>query len=32
MPKRLGKFELPNKLTKVEEGATPTYEIGRAHV
>lgn len=25
MPKRLGKFELPNKLTKVEEGATPTY-------
>ncbi len=25
MPKRLGKFELPNKLTKVEEGATTTY-------
>jgi DNA-directed RNA polymerase subunit alpha len=25
MPKRLGKFELPNKLTKVEEGSTPTY-------
>ena len=25
MPKRLGKFELPNKLTKVEEGATDTY-------
>ena len=25
MPKRLGKFELPNKLVKVEEGATPTY-------
>src|SRR3954452_20751579 len=25
MPKRLGKFELPNKLTKVEEGATSTY-------
>src|SRR5271155_4535092 len=25
MSKRLGKFELPNKLTKVEEGATPTY-------
>ncbi|MBI5382342.1 MAG: DNA-directed RNA polymerase subunit alpha [Opitutae bacterium] len=25
MPKRLGKFELPNKLTKIEEGATPTY-------
>jgi DNA-directed RNA polymerase subunit alpha len=25
MPKRLGKFELPSKLTKVEEGATPTY-------
>jgi len=25
MPNRLGKFELPNKLTKVEEGATPTY-------
>jgi DNA-directed RNA polymerase subunit alpha len=25
MPKRLGKFELPNKLTKVEDGATPTY-------
>ena len=25
MPKRLGKFELPSKLTKVEEGSTPTY-------
>src|SRR5882757_8613422 len=25
MPKRLGKFELPSKLTKVEDGATPTY-------
>jgi DNA-directed RNA polymerase subunit alpha len=25
MPKRLGKFELPSKLTKVEEGATSTY-------
>ncbi len=25
MSKRLGKFEIPNKLTKVEEGATPTY-------
>ncbi|MCF7687861.1 MAG: DNA-directed RNA polymerase subunit alpha [Cephaloticoccus sp.] len=25
MPKRLGKFELPNKLTKVEEGSTETY-------
>jgi len=25
MPKRLGKFELPSKLIKVEEGATPTY-------
>mgnify|MGYP002632797079 CR=1 FL=1 len=25
MPKRLGKFELPNKLTKVEESATETY-------
>jgi DNA-directed RNA polymerase subunit alpha len=25
MPKRLGKFELPNKLTKVEEGSTATY-------
>ncbi len=25
MPKRLGKFELPSKLTKVEAGATPTY-------
>jgi DNA-directed RNA polymerase subunit alpha len=39
MPKRLGKFELPNKLTKVEEGATPTYskfiaepfEVGYGH-
>jgi DNA-directed RNA polymerase subunit alpha len=25
MPKRLGKFELPSKLTKVEEGSTTTY-------
>ncbi len=25
MPQRLGKFELPNKLTKVEEGSTATY-------
>jgi DNA-directed RNA polymerase subunit alpha len=25
MPTRLGKFELPNKLTKVEEGSTDTY-------
>ncbi|MCC5789878.1 MAG: DNA-directed RNA polymerase subunit alpha [Opitutales bacterium] len=25
MPKRLGKFELPNRLTKVEETASPTY-------
>ncbi|RRJ96091.1 DNA-directed RNA polymerase subunit alpha [Opitutaceae bacterium TAV4] len=25
MPKRLGKFELPNKLTKVEEGSSDTY-------
>jgi len=25
MPKRLGKFELPSRLIKVEEGATPTY-------
>jgi len=25
MPKRRGKFELPNKLTKVEEGSSPTY-------
>ncbi len=25
MTKRLGKFELPNKLTKVEEGSSPTY-------
>lgn len=25
MPKRLGKFELPNKLTKIEEGSTDTY-------
>ena len=25
MPKRLGKFELPSKLTKVEEGSTSTY-------
>src|SRR2546430_14854923 len=25
MQKRLGKFQMPSKLTKVEEGATPTY-------
>ena len=25
MPKRLGKFEIPSKLTKIEEGATTTY-------
>ena len=25
MPKRLGKFELPSKLTKIEEGSSPTY-------
>jgi DNA-directed RNA polymerase subunit alpha len=25
MPKRLGKFEIPSKLTKVEEGSTSTY-------
>ncbi|MDP1581269.1 MAG: DNA-directed RNA polymerase subunit alpha [Candidatus Didemnitutus sp.] len=25
MPKRLGKFEVPSKLTKVEEGSTSTY-------
>ncbi len=25
MPKRLGKFEIPSKLTKIEEGATSTY-------
>src|SRR5271156_3854834 len=25
MPKRLGKFELPSKLTKVEEGSSSTY-------
>ena len=25
MPKRLGKFEIPSKLTKIEEGATDTY-------
>ena len=25
MPKRLGKFEIPSKLTKVEEGSTATY-------
>src|SRR6195952_3679187 len=25
MPKRFGKFELPSKLTKVEEGSSPTY-------
>ena len=28
MPKRLGKFELPNKLTKVEEGATAADKLG----
>ena len=25
MPKRIGKFELPNRLVKIEEGATDTY-------
>jgi len=25
MPKRLGKFEIPSKLTKIEEGSTSTY-------
>ena len=25
MPKRLGKFEIPSKLTKIEEGSTNTY-------
>ena len=25
MPKRLGKFELPNRLSKVDETATDTY-------
>ena len=25
MPKRIGKFELPNRLVKVEEGSSPTY-------
>src|SRR5579862_1919194 len=25
MPKRLGKFELPSKLTKIEEGSSSTY-------
>ncbi|RME69614.1 MAG: DNA-directed RNA polymerase subunit alpha [Verrucomicrobia bacterium] len=25
MPKRLGKFELPNRLIKVEEGSSPTF-------
>src|ERR1035437_2079071 len=25
MPKPLGKFELPSKLTKIEEGSTSTY-------
>ena len=40
MPKRLGKFELPSKLTKIEEGSTPTYakfiaepfEAGYGHI
>ena len=26
MPKRIGKFELPNRLVKIEEGATDTYD------
>ncbi len=25
MPKRIGKFELPNRLVKVEEGSSTTY-------
>ena len=30
MPKRLGKFELPNRLTKVEETASDTFAIFQA--
>ena len=30
MPKRLGKFELPNRLTKVEETASDTFAIFHA--
>ena len=30
MPKRLGKFELPNRLSKVEESATDTFAIFQA--
>jgi DNA-directed RNA polymerase subunit alpha len=30
MPKRLGKFELPNRLTKVEESASDTFAIFHA--
>ena len=30
MPKRLGKFELPNRLTKVDESATDTFAIFQA--
>ncbi|HAV13470.1 MAG TPA: DNA-directed RNA polymerase subunit alpha [Opitutae bacterium] len=30
MPKRLGKFELPNRLVKVEESATDTFAIFQA--
>ncbi|MGJ8638689.1 MAG: DNA-directed RNA polymerase subunit alpha [Opitutaceae bacterium] len=30
MPKRLGKFELPNRLSKVEESATDTFAVFQA--
>jgi len=30
MPKRLGKFELPNRLVKVEESATDTFAVFQA--
>lgn len=30
MPKRLGKFELPNRLTKVEDTATDTFAVFQA--
>jgi|TARA_E500000178_G_scaffold356057_1_gene431384 DNA-directed RNA polymerase subunit alpha len=30
MPKRLGKFELPNRLTKVEDASTETFAIFQA--
>ena len=30
MPKRLGKFELPNRLVKVEDTATDTYATFQA--